>query len=264
MKIKKIFLIFFIFISLFSFLKTTLAQTDNTKGVYNYNYVSSFDGSQQSPVTIKEDKDATGLGSTLNYILTFLAVAIIVFIIFRLLQGAFLKGTYDNIYDQTSGNKSIKVAGTALVVFILAYAVLSFINPQLTGWSVATNFVSNLTAGGSGGGGGADSSYSNNMCRVDPTYNAKSIKEQLKDDEQFAACPYYDVDAYSIGYGYHLNSGNNKKEMENAGIDDDTINNILNYKGNKGCPAGAPRITEAQADKLLDIKLDLAKKSAAT
>ncbi len=163
---KKIFIIFTLFFYILPGLILVKAQD---KGVYDYNYVSSFDGSVQPAEHIDEGQDTSGLGSVINYLVTILIVAIIIFIIFRLLQGAFLKGTYDNIYSQARGDKSLKVAGLALMLTILAYATLSFIYPGLTGWSVATDFNSAVSGGGVYGNPG--------MCGIKVTTGANYCQD---------------------------------------------------------------------------------------
>jgi hypothetical protein len=113
---------------------------------------------------------------------------------------------------------------------------------------------------GLGSTGSSTGNERNGSCTLDTAYNTKNIKDQIKSDEGFSECPAYDVDAYSVGYGYHLNSSNNRSELAAAGVSSVTIDSLLSYKGAKGCPSGAPKITEPQASSLLDARVEAAKK----
>ncbi len=159
---------------------TTSSSTNSTSSesgdVYTranetYKYVSSFDGSEN--VKTFDNQNTRDVGSVFNYLLTVMAVAIVLLVIYRLLQGAVIKGTFDNIYDQTKGRSYIKTAGTALIVFIFAYAILSFINPDLTGWTVATQYIGKVRLegvnnGGTRGGSGAYTSAYAWQCPINP------------------------------------------------------------------------------------------------
>lgn len=266
MLIKRLFLIITLFLSVFSFTINSFAQSTTQRGEYNYVPVSSFDGSQDS-VHIKEDKDAIGLGTTFNYLLTFMGVVIVILIIFRLLQGAFLKGTYDNIYSQRTGNKSIKIAGTALIIFISAYAVLSFINPDLTGWSVATDYISTVREGGSGGGGGATGSWDDNKCSINPSYSTKSVEDQIKYDEErgeFHPNVYLDQkNKATIGWGFNLTQDGAKNTLKSIGLDEATAQKLVACTQGDPTKTKCPLITQKQADDLFNIHLEKAKKEAA-
>lgn len=155
---------------------TTTNQNESSGDVYSrasetYKYVSSFDGSESEKTF--NNQNTKDIGSLFNYLLTIMAVAIVILVIYRLLAGAVIKGTFDNIYDQMKGREYIKTAGTALIIFIFAYAILSFINPDLTGWSVATKYIGQVRLegvnnGGTGGGSGAYNSAYAWQCPINP------------------------------------------------------------------------------------------------
>jgi len=103
-----------------------------------YQQIQSFDGSPNQKIPFSDqNSQVDGLASQINYIVTFMMIVLIVGIILRLIYGAVQKGTSDNIFGQKKGNEMIKNAGEVLVSFILIYSVLSWINPDLTGWNVA-------------------------------------------------------------------------------------------------------------------------------
>lgn len=156
---------------------TTSTSSEESGDVYTranetYKYVSSFDGTSDSKTF--DNQNTKEIGSLFNYLLTLMAIFIVILVIYRLVQGALFKGIFDNIYDQKKGRKYIQTAGTALVIFILAYAVLSFINPDLTGWTLAENFIGKvrlegINNGGAGSGGsGAYTSAFAWQCPINP------------------------------------------------------------------------------------------------
>lgn len=250
--LKRIFLIFFLLLS-FSFLNSNLSLAQNNT-TYQYQNISSFDGSQQK-TTITD----SGVGGVLNYLLTFMGIAIVMLVLFRLLQGAFLKGTYGSIYDQAAGNKSLQVAGVALIVFILAYAILSFINPALTGWSVATDYISTLKDISNG------NNTNGNKCTIDSTYIGKSVEDQIKWDEErgvFHPNVYLDQKGLAtIGWGFNLTQSGAKNDLISVGIDGTRASALVACtKASSNCPT----ITQGEADGLFNIKFTQAKKAAQT
>ena len=233
------------------------ATTSKEKGdVYaraseTYKYVSSFDGTSDSKTF--DNQNTKEIGSLFNYLLTLMAIFIVILVIYRLVQGALFKGIFDNIYDQKKGRKYIQTAGTALVIFILAYAVLSFINPDLTGWTLATDFIGKKRIEGMVRNTG--------MCTGN-SLAGTDVAQLIRQNEGFVACPYKDSKGIAtIGIGYNLTNSSARKDLENAGITN--IDAIMNYQaGSTNCPANAPKITEAQAIKLLENYLPKARATA--
>ena len=100
---KKLFQKLFIaFISLFLSVNFVFAQSDT------YQNVSS--GFNNSSTTVISNTSTGGLAETARYIGLMAAAAIVTLVIFKLIEGAVLKGTFDNIYDQQKGNKIIQNA----------------------------------------------------------------------------------------------------------------------------------------------------------
>lgn len=235
---------------------TTSTSSEESGDVYTranetYKYVSSFDGSED--VKTFDNQNTRDVGSVFNYLLTVMAVAIVLLVIYRLIQGAVIKGTFDNIYDQTKGRSYIKTAGTALIVFIFAYAILSFINPDLTGWTVATKFIGQKRIEGLTSSGG--------MCTGNTLANT-NVEQLIRQHEGFVACPYKDSRGIAtIGIGYNLTNSTARNDLKNAGVNN--IDEIMNYQaGSQTCPANAPKITEEQALKLLENYLPKARAAA--
>lgn len=219
-----------------------------TSGSDIYKNISSFGG--ESTSTTFTNTDTGGLGDAFNYILTLMAVAIIILIIFRILQGAITKGTFDNIYDQQKGKKIIETAGKALLVFISAYAILSFINPDLTGWTFIQS-VTGLSGGSNSTGGGIGA------CKVDTAYNNSDIVGMLKMDEGVKKNAYYDsLGIPSIGVGYNLVRSNKvKDDLIAAGVSSQDAEKLASLKtdpskANKDI-SGYPEISDAVINKLL-------------
>ena len=231
----------------------TTPTSQNNGDVYSRNYtsVSSFDGSEQN--TEFSNTTTAGVGTVFNTLLTMMAVAIVVLVIFRILQGALMKGTFDNIYDQMKGKKLIQNAGTALLIFIFAYAILSFINPDLTGWTLATNYVGSVRD--------RETFVNKGMCTGNTLSNI-TIQELIKQNEGFVACPYKDSEGIpTIGVGYNLTNSSTRDDLKNAGVTN--IDAIMSYPAaGTTCPANAPKITEEQALKLLQNYLPKAKAAA--
>lgn len=226
-----------------------------------YQNISSFDGT--ATTTTFTNTDTGGLGDAFNYILTLMAVAIVILIIFRILQGALMKGTHDNIYTEQKGKKIIETAGKGLLIFILAYAILSFINPDLTGWT----FIQQATGLGSSGAG----SNNNGDCGSIAGYTKTDITSMLLQDEGIKTTAYYDtLGIPTIGVGYNLiRSSSVKQELIAAGVSETDATKLSGLKkdvSKKGTQIPGYTITEDQAKKLLERDLgtftDIAKRVA--
>ncbi len=257
----KLFTILFILITLFITYKS-FAQNNNA--LYEYQYVSSWDGTET-----KKDVREGGIGGVFNYILTFMTVGIVLLILYRILTGAIKKGTTDNIYNTKEGNQSIKIAGVALLLLIVSYSVLTFVNPSVKGWSLSGN-IGDIVYNDPEG-----TINSSNICGGNSLKDITS-QELIKEFEGYTACPYWDNDSYSIGYGYHFNDENLVKEFKDAGVDQTVIDKIVKEyvpatnkslgvkDGTQSCGTALPSITKEQASKLIPKKLERAKKDAIT
>lgn len=257
----KLFTILFILITLFITYKS-FAQNNNA--LYEYQYVSSWDGTET-----KKDVREGGIGGVFNYILTFMTIGIVLLILYRILTGAIKKGTTDNIYQSKEGNKSIKIAGVALLLLIVSYSVLTFVNPSVKGWSLSGN-IGDIVYNDKEG-----TINSSNICGGNSLKDITS-QELIKKFEGYTACPYWDNDSYSIGYGYHFNDENLVKEFKDAGVDQTVIDKIVKEyvpatnkslgvkDGTQSCGTTLPSITKEQASKLIPKKLERAKKDAIT
>lgn len=216
--------------------------------VQTYQNISSFSGEATS--TTFTNTNTGGLGDAFNYILTLMAVAIIVLVAFRIIEGAITKGAFENIYDQQKGKKLMETAGKALLIFILAYAVLSFINPDLTGWT----FIQSVTGLGSTG------SSNNGDCGSIAGYTKTDIESMLLQDEGSKTTAYYDTKGIpTIGVGYNLIRNNNvKQELIAAGVDEANASKLASLtkdpsKAGKQVPGYT--ITPDQVKKLLEKDL---------
>ncbi|MFO0743924.1 MAG: hypothetical protein U0469_02650 [Candidatus Paceibacterota bacterium] len=216
--------------------------------VQTYQNISSFSGEATS--TTFTNTNTGGLGDAFNYILTLMAVAIIVLVAFRIIEGAITKGAFENIYDQQKGKKLMETAGKALLIFILAYAVLSFINPDLTGWT----FIQSVTGLGSTG------SSNNGDCGSIAGYTKTDIENMLLQDEGSKTTAYYDTKGIpTIGVGYNLIRNNNvKQELIAAGVDEANASKLASLtkdpsKAGKQVPGYT--ITPDQVKKLLEKDL---------
>ena len=227
------------------------AQSDTSSGDTTYQNIQSFSGNSAS--TTISNSDTKGLGDVANMILTIMVVVIIGLVIFRILQGAITKGTFDNIYDQQQGNKTIKNAGTALLIFILAYAVLSFINPDLTGWTfvsnVSVNTYESLTGGISGG-----------ECGSVGGYTKTDIESMLLQDEGDKTTAYYDsLGIPTIGVGFNLiRNANVKQDLIAAGVseaDATKLASLTKNPSNAGKQIPGYTITSDQIKALLEKDL---------
>ena len=214
-----------------------------------YTNISSFSGVATS--TTFTNTNTGGLGDAFNYILTLMAVAIIVLVVFRIIQGAIIKGTFDNIYDDKKGKKIIETAGKALLIFILAYAVLSFINPDLTGWTFIQQ-ATGLASSGSGSAGGD--------CGSIAGYTKTDIESMLLQDEGNKTTAYYDsLGIPTIGVGYNLIRNNNvKQELVSAGVSEADATKLAGLSKNTskaGQQISGYTITNDQVKALLEKDL---------
>ena len=116
---KKIFILFF-YIALS--LNFVFAQNSNTD---IYRNISG--GLDNATVTEISNTESGGLSDIAGYVGTMAAAAIITLVIFKLIEGAVLKGTFDNIYDQQKGNKIIKNAITSFLIFIFVNLLFTYI-----------------------------------------------------------------------------------------------------------------------------------------
>lgn len=255
-KILKICSVFILLTIIFaSSLHLSQAQTSATSTTSNfidYKNISSFDGSQQT--TKIESAGTNGVNGLVNHLLFYGVIVITALVIFRILYGGFLKGTYDNIYDQNKGKQSIKVAGFALLILIFSYAVLSFINPRLTGWSLAVNnFKINVP----------NNSLAANiagLCKIDTSYNQMSIADEIKYDEQgsnFASTAYQDTannHNVTIGWGFNLEQNNAENYLKSANIDQTKINSLLTCAKDKNT-SECPTLTQSEADSIFQVSV---------
>ncbi|MEI6352997.1 MAG: C39 family peptidase [Candidatus Nomurabacteria bacterium] len=131
---------------------TNNSPAASTAGVSDYQNISSFSG-ESTVTTSITNKDTGALGDVFNYILTIMSVLIIVLIVFRVLQGALIKGTLDNVYASQKAKQILSTAGKALIIFIFTYAILTFINPDLTGWTFVSSAIG-LDSGNNNSTGG--------------------------------------------------------------------------------------------------------------
>lgn len=257
----KKFLILFVFILIISVNNPIVySQTSGENGIDYYQNISSFDG---APTTTAITNSNTGdIGSVFNFLLTMMAIAIVILVIFRILQGAVIKGTFDNIYDSMKGKSIIQNAGLALIIFIFAYAILSFINPRLTGWNLATNFVNNIASRSTSGGAG--------ICSPSKKYsNPNDIVEMLKQDEGVKNIAYYDsLGIPSIGVGYNLTrSSSVKSELIAAGVSEADATKLSSLKTDTSKAgqsiSGYPQISNDIVNKLLLKDIEFHTKSYA-
>lgn len=254
---KKLLTVFSVILSLFIFINISNAQTTSSSLINTskdtYQQISSFDG---TPTTTEFTNTTTGdIGTSFNSILVMMAIVIVVLAIFRILQGAVIKGTFDNIYNQVKGKSIIQNAGLALIIFIFAYAVLSFINPRLTGWNLATNFINNISSRTTSGGAG--------VCSPNKKYsNPNDITEMLKQDEGVKNTAYYDsLGIPSIGVGYNLTrSSDVKNELIAAGVSVSDAEKLSSLKVDKSKAgqdiSGYPQISNDIVNKLLLKDID--------
>lgn len=211
-----------------------------------YESVSSFDGSTES--TTFDNTDTASIGNTFNNILIIMAVAIVILVIFRIVQGAVIKGTFDNIYDSMKGKKMINNAAIALLIFIFAYAILSFINPKLTGWNLATNFSKFINSK-------APSSQDGNfVCSPSKTYSSTNIIDMLMQDEGNKTTVYKDsVGKATIGVGFNLErdtAAKVKADLVAGGVSESNANDLVTNK-----LSSKVTLTTAQIKKLLENDL---------
>lgn len=227
---------FFSLILIFSILLVGVSEAQDV-----YQHVSSFDGVATS--THFDDTRIGDVSSIINYGLTIGAVVVVALIIIKIIQGAVIKGTFDSIQNQMRGKKIIQNAGLALVIFIFTYAVLSFINPKLTGWTLATDFI-NIARRNTLSSTGA-------VCNPSKTYPAgMSLTDMLLLDEGNRNQIYTDTSGKpTIGVGFNLDRdvpSKVKSDLEAAGISKDVASRLVDRRDTK------VTITEAQIRKLLE------------
>lgn len=237
---KKFFIFVFLISGFFSFFNVSAQDVYSRE---TYEYVSSFDGTATS--TTFENTSARGIAVSINFILTLMAVSIIVLIIFRVIQGAVIKGTLDNIYQQTKGRSLIQNAGIALIIFIFSYAILSFINPRLTGWTLATKYANTAFR---------DTLKNADTCNPNEKYsNTEDVLEMLMQDEGNRTSIYTDTTGHlSIGVGFNLNREAPtvvKNDLMKAGILDDVAEKLI--AGDRDVT-----ITQEQVKKLLENDIE--------
>ena len=136
---KKLFIFFF---SIFLSLNFTFAQNDI------YQNVSS--GLDNATSTTISNTSTGGLVDTVRYVGLITAAAIITLVIFKLIEGAVLKGTYDNIYDQQKGNKILQNAVISFLIFIFVNLLFTYINPDYGSWifNTSTEVIPSTNNGG--------------------------------------------------------------------------------------------------------------------
>jgi GH24 family phage-related lysozyme (muramidase) len=215
-----------------------------------YTNVSSFDGSSAST---KFSNTTTGsISIVFNYLLTLMAVAIVVLVIFRVLQGAVIKGTFDNIYNQMKGKSMISNAGKALLVFIIVYAILAFINPDLVNWTMDTSYKADLSK--------SPYNNTNGSCPTDP-YGEKSLREMIIFNEGKTNYVFLDTATPplpSIGVGFNLKRNGAKESLIKAGVSEVKATQLVNAtKEDKSLT-----LDDATIFKLLDEDIQVKKKEA--
>ena len=195
---------------------------------------------------------------------------LVVLVIYKVLQGAVIKGTFDNVYDQQKGKKILETAGKALILFIVAYAILTFINPDLTGWTfiqtLAKDTIGNNSSNNSGGRNG-------DKCEIDTKYNSSSLTDKIKQDEEDSKYKKYvymdtaDTPLPTIGWGFNLAQSGASDIMREAGIEDATIQalesdackkvsvNDTNYSKSAPDSNCQTSISEPQANALLEKEM---------
>lgn len=244
--------LFILFVSIFLSVNFVFAQ-DVTK------YQNISKGLDNASTTEISNTSTLGLVGVARYIGMMAAAAIVTLVIFKLIEGAVLKGTYDNIYDQQKGNKIIQNAVISLLIFIFVNLLFTYINPDYGSWifgastSVDTSSSANIT-------------NISGKCVNDPKYISASFLDQIKQDEEdgkFAEKPYMDSLGYpTIGWGFNIDASNEpKKYLTQVGIKDAQLTNLISCKkGAEGSKTligncGSEKITKAQADQLLEIEL---------
>ncbi|MDQ1281721.1 MAG: hypothetical protein QG630_72 [Patescibacteria group bacterium] len=262
---KKIFKkLFLVFISIFLTLNFAFAQDTIYRNV--------SDGLDNKETETISNTSTGGLADTARYIALMASAAIIALVIFKLIEGAVLKGTYDNIYDQQKGNKILKNAVASFLIFIFVNLLFSYINPDYGSWIFNTS----SSGGGSSGGGGASGSLEQDgQCINDPVYYSKSVEDQIKQDEEggkYKSWVYMDTTGHpTIGWGFNLAQSGASQIMKEAGIDNNTISSLLSTPcknvsvdglakaADKNCPT---TISKEQADALFNNELPKRKKDA--
>ncbi len=250
---KKLSLIIF---SIFLSINFVFAQNDTY-----VNVGGNIDGSTSTTIS---NTGTGGLVDTARYVGLMASAAIVTLVIFKLIEGAVLKGTYDNIYDQQKGNKILKNAVVSFLIFIFVNLLFSYINPDYGSWIFNTNVTSttNTTINNDSGGNIAG------QCTNDPAYYSKSVEDQIKQDEEggkHKSWVYMDSTGHpTIGWGFNLAQSGASQIMKEAGIDANTVSSLLstsckNVSANdlakaadKNCPT---TISKEQADALFNTEI---------
>lgn len=237
--------LFLLFISIFLSLNFVFAQNDE------YIHVGgSIDGETSTTIS---NTSTNGLVDTARYIGLMASAAIVTLVIFKLIQGAVLKGTYDNIYDQQKGNKILKNAATSFLIFVFVNLLFSYINPDYGSWIFNTS----SSVGGSFGGGGASSSWEQEgKCINDPVYYSKSVEDQIKYDEEggkHKSWVYMDTTGHAtIGWGFNLAQSGASQILKEAGIKSEKITTLLST----ACKNVSVTGTSASPDKNCNVTID--------
>jgi len=215
-----------------------------------YQQIQSFDGSPNQKIPFSDqNSQVDGLASQINYIVTFMMIVLIVGIILRLIYGAVQKGTSDNIFGQKKGNEMIKNAGEVLVSFILIYSVLSWINPDLTGWNVAIKALDTKITTSEKDTSGTPALDAE--CPSNPYGGNVNIKDMLKTDEGYSEFTYLDgAGNKTIGVGFNLNRSNAKDSLKRAGVSDAKISALISY------PTPKDNIKKKEGPSLDQITID--------
>ena len=243
---KKLFIFYIVTLLSINF---TFAQND----VYQ-NVGGNLDGSTSTTIS---NTSTGGLADTARYAALMVSAAIITLVIFKLIEGAVLKGTYDNIYDQQKGNKILKNATISFFIFIFVNLLFTYINPDYGSWifNTSTGVTPNTTLSGG-------------SCVVDQAYNNKSVEDQIKQDEEsgkYKPWVYMDSTGHpTIGWGFNLAQSGASGFMQKAGIDNNTINSLLSASCKNVSTKDSARspdskcsttITQAQADAMFNTLL---------
>lgn len=242
----------------FSFLSITFTNISFAQKNKEYVHLSSFDGTEEKTDFSEKDLD---MADAINYLITLAAVSIVILIIFRVTQGAFIKGTFDSIPNQMKGNDIIKNAGLALIIFIFSFVILSFINPSLLRWTVnilPKNSQNNLS----------NSSNQDLTCNPTNIYTNTNIEAMIRLDEDMSNTVYLDSLGYpSIGIGFNLERDSQEKVINyliSKGdvpkeVAEDLVKNARTYAKNKDKTIS---LTNEQINKLFEEDLKVHKEIA--
>ncbi len=241
--------LFIFYIVIFLSINFSFAQND----VYQ-NVGGNLDGSKSTTIS---NTSTGGLADTARYVALLAAAAIVTLVIFKLIEGAVLKGTYDNIYDQQKGNKIIKNATISFFIFIFVNLLFTYINPDYGSWifNSSTGVTPSTTVSGG-------------SCVVNQAYNNKSVEDEIKQDEEsgeYKPWVYMDTTGHpTIGWGFNLAQSGASGFMQQAGVDNNTISSLLSAScknvSTKDSSASADSkcsttITQSQADAIFNTEL---------